>query len=247
MMLLIAHRGSSGIAPENTMAAFRQAVRDGASMIELDVRLSVDGVVVVIHDRWLWRITRRRGYVRRTPGAKLQGLDAGSWFGPEFAGESIPLLEEVLQLLPPGIGLNIEVKTDGDRHRNGQMARALGDLITRRSRRRELMVSSFDHRFLARFHRMNPGIPLGVLYMPVRDLGVSPRRLAHRVGAGTFVCSRAQMRKRLVRDAHASGLRILAYGVQTLRHLSKMKRYGVDGIITDYPARMFRAVAAKDN
>lgn len=246
-MLLIAHRGSSGIAPENTLAAFRQAVRDGASMIELDVRLSADGEVVVIHDRQLWRVTRRRGDVRKMSGAELKGLDAGSWFGPEFEGETIPFLEDVLQSLPSGIGLNIEVKTDGDRHRNGQMARALGDLIARRSRRRRILVSSFDHRFLARFHRMYPGIPLGVLYLPVRDFGRSPGRLAQRVGAGMFVCSRAQMRKRLVRDAHAGGLRILVYGVQTLRHLSQMKRFGVDGIITNYPARMVRAVAAKED
>jgi glycerophosphoryl diester phosphodiesterase len=246
-MLLIAHRGSSGIAPENTLAAFRQAVRDGASMIELDVRLSADGVVVVIHDRRLWRITRSRGYVRRTSGAGLKALDAGSWFGPEFVGERIPFLKEILQILPPHTGLNIEVKTDGDRHRNGQMAHALGDLISRRSRRRGILVSSFDHRFLARFHRMYPEIPLGVLYMPVRDLGRSPVRLAQRVGAGTFVCSRAQARKRLVREAHAGGLHILVYGVQTLRHLSQMKRYGIDGIITDHPARMVRALAAKEN
>jgi glycerophosphoryl diester phosphodiesterase len=246
-MLLIAHRGSPAFAPENTLAAFRQAVRDGASMVELDVRLSADGDVVVIHDRRLWRIARKRGQVRKMSGEELKSLDAGSWFGPEFAGERIPFLREVLELLPPRTGLNIEVKTDGDRRRNGQMARALGDLITRRSRRREILVSSFDHRFLARFHRMYRGIPLGVLYMPVRDLGRSPRRLARRVGAGTFVCSRAQVRRRLVRDAHAGGLRIVVYGVQTLAHLSRMIRYGVDGIITDHPARMVHAVATKEN
>jgi glycerophosphoryl diester phosphodiesterase len=216
-------------------------------MIELDVRLSADREVVVIHDRRLWRITRRRGHVRRTPGVELKSLDAGSWFGPEFAGETIPSLEGVLQVLPPGIALDIEVKTDGDRRRNGQMAKALGEMITHGSRRRGLLISSFDHRFLARFHRMYPGIPLAVLYMPVRDLGRSPSRLARRVGAGTFVCSRAQMRKRLVRDAREHGLRILVYGVQTLHHLSSMERYGVDGIITDYPARMVRTVAAKEN
>ena len=242
MMLIIAHRGSSGTAPENTMAAFRKAVHDGAMMIELDVRLSADGEVVVIHDRRLRRVSGKRGRVRDLPCAALKALDVGSYFDPAFSEERIPLLREVLRMVPGEIGLNIEVKTDGDRVRNGLMSSALGDLITRSGKKRTILVSSFDHRFLKGFHGMFPAVPLGVLYLAVRDMGRSPVRLAQRVGARTFVCSRSQVRKRAVLAAHRSNLQVLVYGVRTLYHLAQMKRFGADGVITDYPARLSRAV-----
>ena len=223
------------------MAAFRKAVHDGAMMIELDVRLSADGEVVVIHDRRLRRVSGRRAYVRDTTCAELKTLDVGSHFSPAFSGEPIPLLEEVLRMIPE-IGLDIEVKTDGDRDRNGLMVRALGNLIARSGQNRTMLVSSFDHRFLRRFHRMFPAVSLGVLSMALRDTGRSPVRLAQRAGAQAFICSRAQVRKRAVLAAHRGNLQVLVYGVRTLRHLAQMKRFGVDGVITDYPARLSHAV-----
>ncbi len=230
-MLLIAHRGSSGVAPENTLVAFRQAVHDRADMIELDVRLSADGEVVVIHDRGLSRVTGVRGRVREWTVKELEKF--------------IPRLATVLRVIPPAIGLNIEVKTDGDRRRSGLMMERLGGLLASRSGNREILVSSFDHAFLRKFHRRYPTVPVAVLYLAVRDLGRSPVLLARRAGAKVFGCSRAQLRARWVRKARAAKIRVLVYGVDTVRQLHALQRHGVDGVITNYPARLRRALSVE--
>ncbi len=242
-MLLIAHRGSSAVAPENTLAAFRRAVRDGADMIELDVRLSADGELMVIHDRGLYRVTRVRGRVRERTAEELERLTVGSPRGRASAPGRIPRLATVLRTLPPAIGLNIEVKTDGDRRRSELVVHRLGELLRGRRGDREILVSSFDHLFLRAFHRRFPAIALAVLYLRVRDLGRSPAVLARRAGAKVFICSRSQLRRRWVRKARAGGIRVIIYGVDTLHHLSAVRRQGVDGVITDHPARLRRAMS----
>ncbi len=242
-MLLIAHRGSSAVAPENTLAAFRQAVRDRADMIELDVRLSADGELMVIHDRRLYRVTRMRGKVRERTAEELEKLPVGVSLGRASSQGRIPRLAVVLLTLPPAIGLNIEVKTDGDRRRSGLMVQRLGELIRERAGKREILVSSFDHRFLRRFHRRFPAVPLAALYLRVRDIGRSPVVLAHRAGARVFVCSRSQFRSRWIRKAHAAGIRVMVYGVETPRQLLPLRQRGVDGVMTDHPARLRRAMS----
>jgi glycerophosphoryl diester phosphodiesterase len=242
-MLVIAHRGSSGVAPENTLAAFRQAVRDRADMIELDVRLSLDGELMVIHDRRLHRTTRVRGRVREWNAAALERLNAGAGRGHVYARERIPRLAAVLRVLPPTMGLNVEVKTDGDRRRSGLLAGRLGELLSSVEEKREIMVSSFDHGFLRQLHRRYPSLTTGVLYLKVRDLGRSPVRLARPAGASFFICSRSQLRKRWLAAAHAGKIRVLVYGARSVRHMLLLRRRGVDGVITDYPARMRRALS----
>src|SRR5512143_199880 len=104
--LILAHRGASRRAPENTMAAFRLAAELGADGVELDVQLSKDGEVVVMHDSRVDRTTDGHGRIRDLPLAELRALDAGGWYAPEFAGERIPTLAEVLHELGPRLVLN---------------------------------------------------------------------------------------------------------------------------------------------
>src|SRR6516162_9968344 len=118
--MVIAHRGASGTCPENTLAAFRRAEALGAHMIELDVQLSRDGEVVVMHDWTLARTTSGRGRVGARTAAELHALDAGSWFSQAFAGEPVPSLREVLAAT--GLPVNVELKSRGD---DGLEARAL--------------------------------------------------------------------------------------------------------------------------
>src|SRR5690606_19539586 len=98
-MLVIAHRGSSQIAPENTLPAIDRAIQDGADAIEIDVQLTKDGQVVVFHDEWVNRTTNGRGFICDLTYAELERLDAGSWFHPRFQGTKVPLLSEVLALV----------------------------------------------------------------------------------------------------------------------------------------------------
>jgi len=233
---IIGHRGSSGEAPENTMAAFLLAHRQAADMVELDVRLSLDGELVVFHDRRLGRTAPGWKRVKDVPLYRLRTLDAGRWFGDRFAGERVPTLREVLHRLPQRVGVNVEVKTDGDRRRKSLLASRLVSLL--RPERRRLLVSSFDHAFLKTFRQRASGIPTGALYMPVRDLRLRPSTIARRTGAAAFICSIAQLRKRMVRDALDHSITVVVYGVNAERHLRKALRLGVDAVITDHPRKI---------
>ena len=213
-------------------------------MIEFDVRLSKDGVPVVIHDRRLNRTGKKRGRVRELTAAELAAVDVGHWRGRAFAGECIPLFIDVLTELPPTMGLNVELKTDGDRRRAGALAHTVARILVRHGKGRKILVSSFDHRSLRLFRRTAPRIPTGVLCMPMRDFGIVPSRLARRAGAEAFICSRSQARLWASRDAHRGGIAYIVYGVNTVRHLQRMERLQVDGIITDFPARLRRAHAS---
>lgn len=110
-MFLVAHRGASAVAPENTLSAFHAAIEAGADAIELDVQASADGQLVVVHDSTLDRTTDGTGAVFETDGATIATLDAGSWFSPDHAGERVPTLDEVLGL--GGIGFEVELKGYG--------------------------------------------------------------------------------------------------------------------------------------
>jgi glycerophosphoryl diester phosphodiesterase len=240
--LLVAHRGSSGSAPENTLASFRQAVADGADMIELDVRLSRDGHLVVLHDRTVNRTTNGRGKVWDLTLDELKALDAGSWFGKRFAGEHIPTLNDVVELLPSDLPINIEVKTDGQPRTVPPFESRLVHFIRDMGIAHRIIVSSFDHAFLRRLHRLDRSFAIGVLYLPLRDMGRTPSALAHNVGGSVFTCSITQLRARMVADAVRTGIVLGCYGVNTRRQLEKAMSHGVRVIITDYPREMRRYI-----
>jgi len=241
--LVVGHRGSAGAAPENTMSAFRMAADAGADMIEFDVRMTRDGELVVHHDRRLGRTSDGKGRVRALDAADLRAADAGFWFGRRFRGERIPLLTDVLSAVPRSVGLDIEVKTDGDRARLGAIARALARALRRARRHEGVVVTSFDHGFLRRLHRLDPSLRLGVLYVPVRDRFRSAGAIARRSGAAMFICSRRQLRRRHLREAHSAGVTVAVYGVNTAEDAAAAARAGVDAVITDHPGRILRALS----
>lgn len=223
------------------MAAFRAAAAAGADMIEFDVRRTRDDRLVVYHDRALGRTGDGKGALRTMDARDLEAVDAGAWFGPRFRGERIPTLRRVLEEVSPRIGLNIEVKTDGDLRDRRSLARLLAGEIA--GSRREIIVSSFDHGFLFRLRALAPALTTGALYLPLRDRMRGPARIARRTGASVFICSRAQLRPGLLRAARRAGLGVSVYGVNTLAHLRAARDAGVDAVITDYPERLLRALA----
>ena len=148
--LVIAHRGASGTAPENTLAAFRRAVACGADMVELDVQLTRDGEVVVVHDFTLDRTTDGTGAVGASSLAEIRRLDAGAWFAPAFLGEAVPTLGEVLGAI--GLPVNVELKPVGDQGLEAEtlaVVRAAGALG-------RVVFSSFDPGALERLRALTP-------------------------------------------------------------------------------------------
>lgn len=236
--LVVAHRGCSGEAPENTLASFRRAVAQGCDMIELDVRMTKDFHIVVHHDRALGRTTRGSGYVWDLTLNELRSFDAGSWFSPAFTGEQIPTLRQALEAIPPHVKVNIEVKTDGEPRRRLAFEESCILIIMEKRSEERVIVSSFDHRFIARMHRLFPAIKTGALYVPVRDMRKRPSTMAQRLGVSAFICSRTQLRHRVVADAHTHGMMVGAYVVNTRKDLLHALRYGVDAVITDYPGKI---------
>jgi len=224
------------------MGAFRLAVAAGADMIEFDVRMTRDFELVVHHDRRLGRTSDGRGRIWELTLGELRNADAGSWHSRKFAGERIPTLRQVLVEIPASVGLDIEVKTDGDRRRGNALPESVLLLVREARREASVVVSSFDHGFLRRLHRLDPALRLGALAVPIRDGFRSPSQIARRTGAKMYICSRTQLRARHVRDARKAGISLAVYGVNTVADLAKVCRADVDAVITDHPARIIRAL-----
>ena len=226
---VIAHRGASGTCPENTLAAFRRAEALGAHMIELDVQLTRDGEVVVMHDDTLERTTDGHGPVGRCTLAELRRLDAGSWFAVELAGERVPTLAEVLDVVR--LPLNVELKAGGD---TGLVARALA-VVEDAGALGRVVFSSFDPEVLLRLRALTADADLGVLWTRP---GLAPALdLARRVAArGLHLRKTAALPKSLA-AAREAGLSIRLWTVNEPREFAPLQAAGATGVFTDYPER----------
>jgi glycerophosphoryl diester phosphodiesterase len=230
--VVIAHRGASGTCPENTLAAFRRAAALGAHMIELDVQLTRDREVVVVHDWTLDRTTDGSGPVGAATLAEIRRLDAGAWFGPRFAGERVPTLAEVLAGVT--VPVNVELKPVGD---DGLEARALG-IVDAAPAAGRVVFSSFDPHVLVRLRVRAPDARIGVLW---EDGQIEEAvHLAERVGARTLHVRKDAVTQTLVETAGAAGLGVLAWTVNDSGESRRLDAAGVDGIFTDFPERFLQ-------
>ncbi len=223
--LIWAHRGASSLAPENTMAAFKAAEAAGAQGLELDVHLSRDGVPVVLHDETLERTTDGRGAVKRFRLRELQQLDAGSWYGPEFAGESLPTLSDVLSWAEDRMLINIEIKT-------ASAATAVLELLADFPRAR-ILVSSFNHRLLGKLAQLAPELALGVLVdSPFWRLAL---KRAVRCGARSLHPRQDLVSRAMMQACRRQGLAVYPWTVDDPGRLSTLLRMGADGVFTNDP------------
>ena len=231
--LVIAHRGASGEAPENTLAAFSLAVEQGAQVIELDVHMTRDGYPVIIHDATVNRTTDSTGLVWEKTMTELQDLDAGSWFGTQFSGERVPTLEEVVTWARGRVALAIEIKNAPILYR-GIEASVTG-MLERHNALQDHEVFSFDHLCIRRIKAREPSLLTGVCY--VAD-SVDHNALALAASATVLHPMFHYLRSDTVRDAHAASLLVFPWTVNTHQDIRKMATLGVDGIVTDFPERV---------
>ena len=248
--LNIAHRGGCGEAPENTLAAFELALRQGAEGIELDVHLSSDGTPVVIHDPRLGRTTSGHGWVSEHRANDLRRLDAGSWFNRRFpekaqhryVGAKIPLLSEVLAWVRQHkIIAFVEIK-GGRRTYPGIETKVLAE-IERAGIRWLVTVVSFDFATLRRVRELDSHLSLGL------DVSRSPlamRRIRSLAGRAILphwaIASRGFMRR-----AHEHSLRVFTWTVDQPARMERMIAEGVDGIITNYPTRLAEVLSRQES
>ena len=240
--LIIAHRGSSAAAPENTLAAFKQAIRDRADAIELDVQLTSDGEVVVFHDRRLERTTDGKGFLRNHSLQELRRLSAGRWFSTKFSSEKIPTLQEVFDLIQGTIGINIEIKAERRFHSSYDLADRCCKLITAHNLQHRVLVSSFSRSVITRVKELKPSIPTGLLYYPFSGGRLSPVRLAKSVKADYLIVGGTALRKNLVEKAVSQGIHVGEFTVNTSWRIHRAVRYNVGAIITNHPVAVRKAL-----
>ena len=232
--LIIAHRGASALAPENTMAAFRLAKELGADGIELDVMLSADEQLVVIHDQRVNRTTNGKGKVNEMRWDALKTLDAGSYFDERFAGEPLPLLNQVFEELGGQLLINVELKNYATPR--DQLTEKVVDLILQMGLKNSAMLSSFNARNLLKAERLDPSIPRGLLTLP--GLPGIPYRgwLGKRYHYDALHPYHKDVNARMVSRLHAAGKKINVWTVNNPEDLLRMRDLGVDMIICNDPA-----------
>lgn len=234
--LNLAHRGACAVAPENTLSAFRRAIELGADGIELDVQLSADGAVVVCHNFEVDQTSNGHGRIVAKSLAELKELDFGGWFGPQFAGERIPTLDEVFDHLGPAVLVNIELKTES--LRSSGLEAAVADLIARRRLYDRVIVSSFNPIALWRLRRLETRIAVGLLYAPNLPIFLARAWLRPVVRPQAL-----HPEQTLVDASYLAWARRLGYAVNvwTVNEEAGMRRLidlHVTAIITDYPDRL---------
>jgi glycerophosphoryl diester phosphodiesterase len=227
--LVIAHRGASGTRPENTLAAFRRAEELGAAMVELDVQLTRDGHVVVIHDLLLDRTTDGAGCVGDRSLQELRALDAGRWFAPAFAGERIPLLADVLDAV--SLAVNVELKAPVA---EGLEARALA-VVEEADAMERVVFSSFDPRALDRLRALSSAATIGVLWEA--DPIPMALRVAERVGARALHVRKDTATVETISQARAAGLETRVWTVNAREEFDLLASRGADAVFTDFPER----------
>lgn len=270
--LILAHRGASGYAPENTMAAFKLAERLGADFIELDVRMSKDGGLVVIHDKTVNRTTNNTGFVHDYTLRELQGMDAGSFYDKAYAHERLLSLEEVMYTFAGRIGILIEIKdpqlypgieeklakmvrryeliqdiagvgvggsilgNEGSEGSEGSGGRGGAEEIASSDGAAGIIIQSFDFESMRRMHTLLPDIPVAVLIHadqhPLTDETLD--KLASY--ASSINISHNLLDEELVREIHERNRKVMAWTIRKDQDMERVKKLGVDGIITDYPA-----------
>lgn len=247
---VIAHRGFSSVAPENTMAAFQAAAELGVAF-ELDVTLTADGEVVVIHDDTLGRTTNGRGAVGDVSLAEIKELDAGSWFGAEYAGEKIPTLREVLERFGGVVPIDIEIK---DRKPHEPLADAVVAEIERLGLVNEVFVTAFNPYMLVRTREKNPELRRGMLTGTFKDENLSlPEKfvlrrllLQRKVKPRYIAIEDVRVNRRNVRRWQRRGYAVLVWTVNDEAEMQRMIGLGVDGIITDYPDRLLQLLGREN-
>jgi glycerophosphoryl diester phosphodiesterase len=233
--LVIAHRGNSAGAPEQTLAAFGQAVELGADMIEADVRRSRDGRLVLMHDALLDRTTSGHGRVDAATLDELRRLDAGEWFDARYAGQGIPTLDELFELAQSGgVGLCLEAKGE-TAEEHASVAQAIAHEIVRRGRLAVDVLASFDHRCLGAAAVAVPGLRLAPDRLPERGPahGHALVEQAAAVGAEIIQVHHDDLTRAAVDEAHRAGVAVWPWPPETAFEIERVLALGADAVMGD--------------
>lgn len=225
------HRGASNRAPENTIAAINAAIEDGASWIEIDIQMTKDNRIVLMHDDTVDRTTNGSGRICDLTLEQIRTLDAGSWFDASFQGEKIPLLQEVMDVVRDRVKLNIEIKHGA--FTNNQLNDLLS-LIRQNEFEQLCILTSFQKSYIEYIHQLNPHLKVGWII----EFFAEP---VEKISSGFYQL--VSLHHKLVRPEyvelfHNKGKLVHVWTVNEISEAQQMLHCGVDNIITNYPARL---------
>jgi len=239
----IAHRGASADRPENTVAAFDEALRQGCDGIELDLRLSSDGVAMVFHDDTLEKLGDPERRVRDLEAAELRAFDCGSWFDSRFAGEQIPTLDEVLRRHAARTRLLLEIKDEEDDALNRRLVRATVERVREHEAEENVFILSFNDSILAAASELAPTIRRVLNHRPLPRVGEALRgRLPGLTALCVDVRTLTTPFGRAVRDA---GLPLWAYTCNGPRRVGRALAAGAVAVVSDRPGWLTAELAAR--
>jgi glycerophosphoryl diester phosphodiesterase len=243
---VLAHRGASGSAPETTLASYRRALELNVDFLELDVQMSSDGELVAIHDPMVDRTTNGKGAVGEMTLAQIRALDAGTWFNrtfpdrarPEFAGERIPTLDEIIPLAAPSrAGLYIETKNP--ELYPVEFEAKVVDLVRRRGFEKRVVIQSFNALSIEKVKKLAPEIPTAML---IETLQKDPVEATLRAGSRELAINYRLLTAEIAKRARGKGLALTVWTVDDEAEMRRMMALGVDRIITNFPERLNRLV-----
>ncbi len=242
MPWVVGHRGAMGHAPENTMTSFEAAINLGADMLEFDVRLTKDGIPVVVHDANLDRTSNKSLNLTDLAADDLGELDAGSWFDLRFAGERIPRLSTLLKWAHNKknkagdlISFFVELKVDGDERRREMLIQAVMKELKEFKVTNRSVLISFDEPTLALCSRLAPGMATGFLYS---DMLYDALDRAKSLKVNHLLPRKDRVTGDLVQEAHDNGMAVMAWTADRLDEFRKLVVWQVDAIATNYPDRL---------
>jgi glycerophosphoryl diester phosphodiesterase len=253
--LIIGHRGASAVAPENTLSAFARAVRDGADGVELDVRLSRDGVPVVIHDATLPRKRLRKNFVARRTLAMIKQTDLGSRFNQkhpdlaraEYATQTIPTLDDVFRLLvdqaPKGFVIYVELKCGRSKKANDELASATVGTVQRFGLQDRAILISFNLGTVGTIRHLDNSLRTGALFGP-RSAVKSPSRIVQAAvacEANEILLNHRLASRKLIAAAQAKNLPAVIWTVDDPRWITRARSLGIHGLMTNGPAKFLEA------
>jgi glycerophosphoryl diester phosphodiesterase len=241
---VIAHRGDSAHRPENTLASFASALEIGASLVELDVQLTGDGHVVVLHDPAVDRTTDGRGEVRKMSLSEVRALSAGypQRFGETWSGERVPTLAEALALLHGRARVMIEIKKEAvsDDDEGGIEARTIAE-VRRQGLAESVALISFEHRALVRCREIAPEVTRGHLFSGPPLEGIVPA--AHDAGCGIVMPHKSLLSDSLADRIPEAGLKLATWVVDEPNELKELARFGLYGVGSNCPGVLLQALA----
>lgn len=226
MVLKMGHRGANGYKTENTLSSFKKAVELNIDYIELDVQVCKTGEVVVFHDAKVDRITSGKGYVADKTLIELQALTLGE-------GETIPTLEEVLDLVDRKTKINIEIKGE-------DAAKPVFNILKKYIDIKEwawddFIISSFNHYELLEFRKLAPEVRIGAV---IAGIPIGLAECAQKVNAYSLHLSKEFVNQKIIDDAHRRGIKVFVYTLNEPSDIEKIKAMGVEGIFSDFPDRV---------